>query len=991
MRGTPCLLPSGRTFTTYVGFLSLQMGRRFLTLSLAALAVGLCSSPTHAATRRASTADGRIELPGGKVARAGHNAVWMHAPAGREAPLRRLQGELGAMRATWDPLTLVPSRVLLEGVDVPDAMTDPAVAEAFCRDVLSRHVDLLAPGSRATDFVLVSNDLSAGIRSVGFAQTHDGLDVLGGQISFRFKHGRLLMIGSEAFPNVALPSRVSTTSANDVDRSAERWLAERGVIARSSDSVQGPFVLPLVDEVAGTIIFREVFRTHFEASNSAWDVYIDAGTGAPIGRRQTRLFGTAQLRYDVPQRTPAGPRFEAPADLAFASVQGETLNTAGSGHFNFDGNATTITTTTEGVFATVFNQAGPSASASLPANDGGVALWRDLDEEVDAQLSAYVHTMIVKDFVRTVSTVPWLDEPIPVNVNIDDTCNAFSDGNSINFYSRGGGCENTALLADVVYHEFGHSLHSQSLVPGVGSFNVALSEGISDYLAATLVDDSGIGRGLDLTNEPLRELNPDGFEWRWPEDRGEVHDEGRIIGGALWDLRTIMRAKLGDLGGRQYTDRLWYETTRRAVDIPSMYPEALLFDDDDGNLLNGTPNACEINAAYGPHGLFSAGPGNELVTLTPTDMGPRVDLALAIPNFPDCPVTAQPTLSWRLRGEDSAQELLMVPPLDQGGYSLTIPQPPDGSVLEYQVHVNYDNGTERALPDNFVDPWYEAFIGTTVELGCLDVGLDYVISDGWVVGPWMPGASGTDPTESFGDGDHIHQLGDYSPFSNEEITFETVATGLYTDVRLHMWRWLTVEDGYYDQAYVEVNDERVWSNFASLDEREATLHHIDKEWRFDDIDVSEFVGPDGIAMTFGTSSDGGLQFGGWTIAAACLVAVDGTEAVCGDGRLDAPVESCDDGNLLAGDGCDANCQTEIDPVPPLETDGGSESSDVGTGDDSDGTGDDFDTDGDTDTDSDPGLDDGLIARGCVCAADERGGDPKGLVLLMLLLGLRRRR
>ena len=45
-----------------------------------------------------------------------------------------------------------------------------------------------------------------------------------------------------------------------------------------------------------------------------------------------------------------------------------------------------------------------------------------------------------------------------VRVNIDDECNAFSDGTSINFFRESDMCSNTGTIADVVYHEFGHSL-----------------------------------------------------------------------------------------------------------------------------------------------------------------------------------------------------------------------------------------------------------------------------------------------------------------------------------------------------------------------------------------------------------------------------------------------------------------------------------------------------------------------------------------------------
>lgn len=44
-------------------------------------------------------------------------------------------------------------------------------------------------------------------------------------------------------------------------------------------------------------------------------------------------------------------------------------------------------------------------------------------------------------------------------MNIDDRCNAFWAGRSINFYQKGGfgQCLNTAF-ADVVIHEYGHGI-----------------------------------------------------------------------------------------------------------------------------------------------------------------------------------------------------------------------------------------------------------------------------------------------------------------------------------------------------------------------------------------------------------------------------------------------------------------------------------------------------------------------------------------------------
>ena len=203
----------------------------------------------------------------------------------------------------------------------------------------------------------------------------------------------------------------------------------------------------------------------------------------------------------------------------------------------------------------------------FPVNDGETIVWNAAgNETVDAQLSAFVHTSIGKAYVRAIDPgLTWLDQQIDVTVNLDGSCNASSNGDDIFFLSGSGMCQNTALLADVVYHELGHSVHIQSIIDGVGSFDSALSEGIADYLASTIVDDSAMGRGFFNTDEPLREIDPDGFEYIWPDDiAGDPHTTGLIIAGTLWDLRTALMGTLGDAPGQAHTDAIYYESHRRA-------------------------------------------------------------------------------------------------------------------------------------------------------------------------------------------------------------------------------------------------------------------------------------------------------------------------------------------------------------------------------------------------------------------------------------------
>src|SRR5262249_54873481 len=151
------------------------------------------------------------------------------------------------------------------------------------------------------------------------------------------------------------------------------------------------------------------------------------------------------------------------------------------------------------------------ASGQTPATrdfliqPGGSVTWKEEGELLEAQLNAFIHAGVVKDYARTLNPdLAFLDQQQPVNVNIEDQCNAFSDGTSINFFQSSPECANTGQLADVVYHEFGHSLHAHSIIPGVGAFDGAHSEGLADYLAATITGDPAMGRGFYKTDDPLR-------------------------------------------------------------------------------------------------------------------------------------------------------------------------------------------------------------------------------------------------------------------------------------------------------------------------------------------------------------------------------------------------------------------------------------------------------------------------------------------------------
>ena len=875
--------------------------------------------------------------------------------------------------------------------------------------------------------MLVGNDLGGDVRSVGFAQHFAGRPVLGGQVSFRFKRDRLIALGSEALPDVSVELASKPVAAAEAQARARAWIVAEAAGSATAGAVDGPFILPVI--VAGQRPrYHEVLRVIIEADApiGRFAVYVDAGTGRPIAREQLLHFATGTVQFRAPLRGPKGPRVDLPATLLNVFVNGAASTTDAAGNVTIpDGQNAALIAGVAGAQVHVLSEAGPSASKDLSLAPGGVALWADLSEQIEAQLSAYVHAGVVKQRVRSIAPdFAYLDQDLQVTVNINDICNAFSDGDAINFFQSGSGCENTALISDVVYHEFGHSVHVQGLIPGVGLFEGALSEGVSDYLSATITDDAGVARGFFLgdPNEPLRELDPDGDEWRWPDDvTGAVHDDGRIIGGALWDLRTALVGKLGPAAGVAQTDKIWFESIRRAVDIPSMYPEALVVDDDDGDLANGTPNECEINLAFAAHGLLgAAGVSGAVTLLDQTEAGTPVRLSI-VGGAKAC-VDLAPTgaeLRVRLPGANAFETLPMSP--EQGGFLGLLPNFADGTLIEYQVGVTFTDASTTSFPQNPADPWYQRYFGGVTVLACTGFEAQPE-AEGWQLGgEWQWGAptgQAGDPLGPFGGAAAlgVNLNGAYLSSSTSTLESPAIPTLGFPTVRLQYRRWLNIEDGFFDQATISVNETLAWSNFNSNMGDFSTVAHRDEEWRFHDVDISDLVVGDQVQIEFKLQSDPGLELGGWTIDELCVVGTDlppPPVMTCGDGVQDPgegcdggvnnsdtlpgacrtnclPArcgdlvvdqgELCDDGGVTPGDGCSATCQTE----------GPSTTTDVPTTSAGDDAGDTSETD-EASGSSGLLLEGELADRGCAC--DARGPrDLHGLALgLLVLAGLRPRR
>ena len=902
-------------------------GAALATPSALAVQAPAKAGRTAASIAPAVSSGGLEAAPGQPAIPLEIRATWGSPPTSRSAAWARFERARGpGWQALWDRDTEAPLRVFGRGIPAPGAVASAPAAEAQARAFLANHLDLLAPGVPVDRFVLVTNDLDAGLRTVAFEQRAAvaGLapvPVIGGRFSVRFKNDRLFVFASEAIASGAQlpPPRASSAAA---EAAARAWIAEiHGVVALGEPTSLA--ALPLARE--GRTVLRLVHRVVITAGapQARYVVYVDAVRGVPLAREQLVRFSEAQVQLDAPVRAPQLGRQSYPAQLLTLDIDGAPGASDASGAVTWPSGAPgALTFGPVGSLIEVTNVAGPNAVATFNAVDGEPVLWSLADtEQGDAQLSAYVHANLVKAHAAKIAPkMPFISAQLPVLVNEDDPqgCNAFWNGSSLNFLQARNGCNNTARLGDVVYHEFGHGFHQHAILAGAGAMDGSLGEGNGDIMAASMTHDPRLSPGFFTDgDQDLRDMNTGR---RWPEDISswDIHETGLIWAGAMWDLRTFLVKDLGDEKGHELTDQLFYQTIRRASSIPSTYAEILAADDDDGDISNGTPHICAINRAFVAHGLGSIlDEAGRVIRHTPLAIVP--DKASSYPIdvttevlYPQCAGGAIGSVRVVVQSDGGPSTLLLTPGED-GHYTGSIPARVAGTQLLYQV-IGQEGDAALTLPANRADDQYRVFIGDTRVLYENDF---ETAIDGWTFGDekggkgdfeWGPPRGlGGDPTAAFSGakvlGNRLIGTGLYKAGRTVYADSPVIDLKGEKRVRLQLRRWLTVQDGFFDQATIYVNGTAIWGN-ASTEENDGTLEHRDLEWRFEDIDLRPYLHNAATAqIRIEIAANGAKQAGGFNLDDLRIVAFHPARRIVQFGPAAAEPISVPPDLELAG-GCD---------------------------------------------------------------------------------------
>lgn len=804
-----------------------------------------------------------------------------------------------------------------EGIEVDeDAAHDAAVAQAVAEAFWREHAYLLPQGVDPDDLEIWSNVDSRGVRYVSHGQRIDGIEVWRASTFVAIREGRLFWLGARCFSPDRGPRRPAVAEDLAVDLALGE-LAARGITA-DTESVDLALV-PLEAPDRIDLELAWVVGMHAPAQGR-WTAFVDATTGELVALRDDRLFMTGAAKMRHFDRHPASSVVESPAPYLAITTSAGSDYTDANGEFTASGSSTSLSAEIRGQYANVNNLAGGDLTWSAgTVSDGGAATWSTSGEYSESQLHAYRFHTDARDYARSfVHDVSWLDQTLTVYANYWSSCNAWWDGD-ITFLMEGSGCNNTAMVADIVYHEFGHGFHYASVIWGVGDFYSDTGEGYADSASFMITGDSRIGPYFYTSGSALRDVEPDQI---YPQDTiGESHHDGLIVGGSVWDLRKELIDDLGQGAGEDAAGEIFTGMVKISTDIPSTYEAALVSDDDNGNLYDGTPHVCAIERAFGNHGLaagteFSAVViDHEPITRVSTPMVPMpIEATITVPECSNGDVgevrlvySADGGVSWNAR---------TMQPQGGGVYTDELPPVPERTLVRYRIEAeDSDSGSVFTLPSNPADPAYYTYVGGLSEIVCDDfetdtgewthalLGGEFVEgADDWMRG--QPAGGGGDPSGAYSGsiawGNDLALDPDWDGmYQNEKRnTLYGPAWDLtgYEGVRLHFRRWLAVEDGIYDRARIYVNDAEVWANAMA----DGEVHHEDHEWILMDLDLSAWAGQSSVQVRFEIETDQALQFGGWTLDDVCLYEVVAPEQDDGGGEEFTPGD--DDPPGLGPDG-----------------------------------------------------------------------------------------
>ncbi|MFZ2957661.1 MAG: M36 family metallopeptidase [Candidatus Ozemobacteraceae bacterium] len=246
-----------------------------------------------------------------------------------------------------------------------------------------------------------------------------------------------------------------------------------------------------------------------------WVVLLDASTGKELDRRNDMFFfsgtGKAYLHH---------PLVGEPLSVELPYLSRNDM--AGDYCYSLNG------------------QGAPATSST------GVYVFNPEDTHFD-EVNAYYHVNHIRDFFSKYGFNK-LDFSLWTTVHFRTKFdNAFFSPKERKMYFGDGDQFNDFAKEEaIIYHEYSHGVLNEIVTLAYQEESGAIHEGQADYFACSLSDEPVLGEWISSKTE-VKEIRDMRNKRHYPENiSGEVHNDGRIWGAALWDLRIALGANVSD-------------------------------------------------------------------------------------------------------------------------------------------------------------------------------------------------------------------------------------------------------------------------------------------------------------------------------------------------------------------------------------------------------------------------------------------------------------
>jgi len=538
--------------------------------------------------------------------------------------------------------------------------------------------------------------------NLSFIQYHNSLEVINSKLYAKFTlNNELVSFGLDVFNDINISSIPSISLENAISAAAS------GIthIITTSSAESTLKILPIPDyrKYNYHLVYIVHINTNIEQGPANYICYVDAHNGELLMRKNTVMYEAPPIVVNVSGEVYTTNPFNPSSTEVFINLKAIDQASSTNYYSNLNGDVdfaslasgTSIRYKLEGYWADVeTNSSTPDIFSNLGTTNN--IIFDNTNSTIQERTAYWAVNEVHAHLKSVFPAFTGLDFDMETNIDEAGSCNAFYSG-SINFYAEGGGCNATAKIPDVVYHEYGHAINDYRYNSSSGMWNGALNEGFADVWALSLTETPVLGFGWDLVDPTVYVRRYDQNRKVYPQDLvGEVHADGEIIAGAFWDTYL-------NLGNMDTMLNLFKYTYDSGVDgangdegiiFVDILLEVLFADDNDADLTNGTPNDCAIVSAFALHGitmLSNAVISHNPISIASGNTAININATVGI-TYPWCISSAN--CFYRLNDATSWNNLAMS---GTSSPTTTIPAQPNGTVIAYYISLTDILGNELGI------------------------------------------------------------------------------------------------------------------------------------------------------------------------------------------------------------------------------------------------------------------------------------------------------